>query len=114
MQLFGKKKDEDEEDLQDDGLDIEDEETVEERKLKKQLRDLKRENRKKRKEPTKPWGRRERYLVLAFLITTLLIAGVLAIFSRGFPSLNIQHFNFPKINFDSLNIFKEETIIIYK
>ncbi len=64
MGIFGKKKKGEEEPLD------EDLEAVEENKVKRKLKDLNPENKKKRKEPPKPWGKKERLIVLtAFLVT---------------------------------------------
>jgi hypothetical protein len=112
MALFGRKKDE--EDYEDeDELSVDEERS--DRKLTRKFKDLKSENRKKRKEPPKPWGKKERILVLSIMALTLLISGVLALIARrdqiGVPTFN---FNFEKPNFGSFSIFKEETIEIRK
>ena len=99
MALFGKKADSAEE--------IED--FKEGRKITGKLKDLRPENKKKRKEPPKPWGKKERILVLAVLIATTAISAILLL--RNLRGVN---FHFPKINIDSLNIFRGETITIEK
>lgn len=98
MALFGRKKDEDE--------DYEDEDEFEDEDEPRKIRDLKPNNKKKRKEPPKPWGKKERLIVAIVLGTTAIIAAFLAISARGFrlPEL-------PKIN---LNIFSGETITLEK
>lgn len=103
MALFGKKKD-DEEYEDEDEFDGEDGYSDEDGPRK--IRDLKPKNKKKRKEPPKPWGKKERLIVAAVLATTALVAAFLAISARGFrfPEL-------PKIN---LNIFSGETITLQK
>jgi len=75
----------------------------------KDLRDLKPENRRKRKEPVKPWGKKERLLVFLFLLLTVGLSSFLALQSRdwklpGFPRLKIPEFTIP--------FFGEKTIII--
>ncbi len=115
MGLFGKKKEEEE---VDEEFEIGDD--LENRKLKRQLRDLKSENKKARKEPPKPWGKKERLLVLIILLITTLVSGVLFLFSR--PNFQFQMPNIKSslakptefFSFGSLNIFKEETIEIRK
>lgn len=84
--------------------DFEDEEfeEVEDKALKRKK--IKSENRKKRKELSKPWGKKERYLVFGAFLATVLISGLLAASARSWKLPN-----FPKI---SLPSFKEETIII--
>jgi hypothetical protein len=113
MALFGrgKKEDDDEEYEDDEELEIEDER--EDRKLTRKFKDLKRENRKKRKEPPKPWGKKERLMILIILLSTVLIAGILAFSNQAHISLQ---FGKPSLNLDfsKLNLFKEETIIIQK
>ena len=71
------------------------------------LDDLKPENRKRRKEPPKPWGKRERYVVLAVLLVTVLTAASLAMGARDFKLPGL-----PKFKFDLKNPFGEETVII--
>lgn len=100
MALFGRSKDEDEE-YDDDPTSY--------KTSRGKLKDLKSENRRKRKEPPKPWGKRERLVVLIVLAVTVLVSGILA-FSNQFH----LKLGFPKVNFGSLNPFKEETIIIQK
>lgn len=86
---------------------LEDEEPVDEVSSRK-IRDLKPENRKVRKEPPKPWGKVERYIVLIALLITILAAVALTLYSNGF--------RIPNVNFDfgKINIFKSDTIIIDK
>lgn len=105
MAIFGKKQDEFEED--EVGLE-------EGRKITRKLKDLKPENKKKRKEPPKPWGKRERIIVLVVFLATTIISGLLlsgSSFSLGGGDLKIH---LPEINLDSLNVFKGETIVIEK
>ena len=118
MGLFGKKKQDeeeiDEEFEQDADIDLQN------RKLTRQLRDLKSENKKKRKEPPKPWGKKERLTVLVVMVVTILVSGVLFLMSNNnlqLPIYNLQimnNFQLSKPDFGSLNIFKEETIEIRK
>jgi beta-lactamase class A len=98
MKLFGK-KDEDEEEK-------DEEEELEEKIHSKKFKDLTSENRKKRKEPPKPWGKKERLIVLSTLLITVLIAGGLALSSRDFKLPGL-----PRIHLPSLS-FQGETIII--
>jgi hypothetical protein len=104
MAIFGKKEDE-----------FDEEENLEEgRKITRKLKDLKPENKKKRKEPPKPWGKKERIIVLAVLLATTIISAILLfsnLLSPGFGRFSIR---IPKINLNSINIFKGETIVIQK
>lgn len=113
MALFGKKKSEDDEELEDGELEEDGDKAS--RNLKRKInRDLKPENKKKRKEPPKPWGKKERMIVLVIFLSTVVITGILALSARGYsvPSVSGPNFSLPSI--ESLNIFKEETIIIHK
>lgn len=79
-----------------------------------EVKDLKPENRKKRKEVSKPWGKKERYTVLTFLVLTVFISGILSAGSTnwklsGFPQIKLP--TFKGLNFDFLN---GKTIIIGK
>lgn len=105
MALFGRNK---EEELEDEDEFIEEEERGD-RKLTKKFRDLNPKNKKKRKEPPKPWGKKERIIVLVILLVTVIISGVLTIGAR---SKNGFRLSLPKFDINSLNIFKEETIIV--
>ena len=71
--------------------------------------DLKPENRRARKEPSKPWGKKERIIVFSILVLTITVSFILDLSSRNFKLPG-----FPKLKLikPSLNIFKEETIII--
>ncbi len=106
MALFGRKKDEDYED--EDDLDLAEER--EERKLTRKFRDLKSENRKKRKEPPKPWGKKERYIVLTVLLLTALTSGILAVSARDFKLPGFPRISFGSINFE--NPFREQIVTI--
>ena len=76
---------------------------------KRRFRDLRPENKKKRKEPPKPWGKKERILVLVIFLVTIITSAILAF---GAGSKKTMHLNLPKFNINSLDIFKEETIIV--
>lgn len=76
---------------------------------RRQFRDLKPEYKRKRKEPPKPWGKKERAIVLSILLLTIATSFLLDLSSRnyklpGFPRLELIKPN--------LDIFKGETIII--
>lgn len=105
MSLFSKKENEFEEE----------EEILEEgRKITRKLKDLNPENKKKRKEPPKPWGKKERIIVFVVLLTTTIVSAMLLFnssFKMNFGNLKVQ---LPRINLNSLNIFKGETIVIEK
>jgi hypothetical protein len=105
MALFGKKKDEEYEDED----EFDEEEGRGSRKFNKKFRDLSPQNKKKRKEPPKPWGKKERITVLVILVVTVVVSAVLAFVAGGKGKFNLS---LPKFDFSSLNIFKEETIIV--
>src|SRR3972149_9488111 len=79
---------------------------TEEIKLKN-FKDLNPENKRKRKEPARPWGKKERYIVLAVLLITIFTAATLAVSARDFKLPG-----FPKLKFDFANPFREQTIVI--
>ena len=106
MALFGRNNEEDEE--LDEELEAEKKEN---RKLTKKLKDLNPKNKKKRKEPVKPWGKKERMIVLVALIATAFVSLMLMITATG--GVNF-HASFPKLSFPSLNMFGEETIVLEK
>ncbi len=80
MFLFGKKKKEEEEILEED------------LPAKKKFKDLRSENKKKRKEPVKPWGKPERLLVLVVLGLTVGVSAILSALAR-------EEFRFPNASF---------------
>lgn len=66
----------------------------------------------KKTEPSKPWGKKERFIVLFVLLATVLGSGVLALSAREYklPGLPRLKFSIPKNIFS--NPFKEEVIKI--
>lgn len=99
MGIFGKKKVE---------LDEEQLAELEERIMsKKKIHDLNPGNIKKRKEPVKPWGKKERFWVLFILLATVLTSIGLALRASG--SLKI-----PRLNFNLGDFWQEEAIVIGK
>jgi hypothetical protein len=112
MALFGRNKDEDEDGEYEDEDELIEEER-QDRKLTRKFKDLKRENRKKRKEPPKPWGKKERLTILIIIISTVLIAGILAVSNQAHITFNFAKPSF-SFDFSKLNPFKEETITIQK
>lgn len=102
---FSKKKKEEEEE----------EEIIEEDlPPKKKFRDLKPENKKKRKEPIKPWGKAERILVLSVLGATVFMSAILGAISRGgitIPniSFSIPDFSNPSFSLSQTFTFNKKT-----
>lgn len=103
MGLFNRKKDEDIE----DELEIDEDEP---RRIRRKFKDLNPENKKKRVEPVKPWGTKERLFVLIVLILTVASSGFLALSARNFklPQLPALKLNSLK----DLNPFKEQVIMV--
>ncbi len=92
MSIFGKGRDE----------EIDDEEEIlEERPSPKKIRDLAPENRRKRKEPVKPWGRTERIVVLIFLLLTILIPAGLGLSARNWKLPGLPKLSLPKLSFEN-------------
>lgn len=110
MSLFSKKKNKDKDFDDDDDLI----EEREDERLGKKLKDLKSSNKKKRKEPPKPWGRKERLIVLIAICLTVLAAVFLSFSSKFFILGRFANFNVSFIPFDlkKWNPFAEQTIII--
>jgi beta-lactamase class A len=102
MVLFGKKKKE----IEEEGL-----EKFSSKKLpqNKKFRDLYPESKRKRKEPPKPWGKKERWLVFLVLAVTAGTSALLSLSARGWKLPGL-----PKLSKPSLeNIpFGEQTIVI--
>lgn len=99
MGLFNRKKEEDY-----------DEELEEQEIPRRKFRDLNPENRKTRKEPLKPWGMKERLIILVVLLVTVLTSGILALTARNFKLPKIPALKISSVT--SLNPFKEQVIIV--
>ena len=104
MLFFGRKNDEDEE-YDDDEL----EERLSSRRAKFKGSKGSNPRNKKKKETKKPWGKTERLLVLAAILLTAGVSGILALSSRawklpGFPRLTVPRLAFPFLS--------EETIVL--
>jgi beta-lactamase class A len=106
MGLFGKKDEEYEED------ELSPEEELNDRRLTRKFRDLSPENKKKRKEPPKPWGKKERGIVLGFFLFTTISATLMFLLSHNFklPGLPKIGLNMKSVNLK--NPFAEEIIEI--
>lgn len=99
MLFFGRKKQK----------DIEEDEELLEEDLphSKKFRDLNSKNRKRRKEPIKPWGKAERYFVLIVLLFTVLTSSILGISARKWKLPGLPQLNIPEID-----LSMEKTIVI--
>lgn len=87
----------------------EDQEEFEEEQIKtfKKPKDLNPQNIRKRKEIVKPWGKKERLIVLISFLATILIAGFLFLSSRSWKLPNFRRIEIPKFE-----LFKSETVTI--
>lgn len=83
------------------------EEPEEDIKPPRKVKDLNPQNKKVRKEPAKPWGRKERLIVLTTFLLTVLSAGFLFLSSRSWKLPN-----FPRIEIPKLQIFQNQTVTI--
>ena len=81
--------------IEDEEVDVEEEEA-----RSKKIRDLAPQNRKKRKEPPKPWGRTERIIVLVFLLLTIFIPAALAASARNWKLPGLPKISLPKLSLD--------------
>jgi beta-lactamase class A len=125
MALFGKKKKKDEED---DDLDEKDSKkkgkrgdddddsdemiptSLRRKRIEdKEFKDLKSENKKKRKEPPKPWGKKERLFVLIALLVTAGGSGFLALSSREWKLGGLPRVEAPKVEVPFMG---SDTIVI--
>jgi beta-lactamase class A len=93
-----KKRIDDEDDEYEDESSYKDEK--ERRVRSRKIRDLNPENKKRRKEPPKPWGKKERLLVFIVLVITTGVSGILFLSSRawklpGFPRLKLPSVSLP-------------------
>src|SRR3989344_7022306 len=62
-----------------------------------------------KKEPPKPWGRKERLLVLALILLTAGTSGFLSLSARAWKLPGLPRIKAPKV---SVPFFGEETIIL--
>lgn len=88
----------------------------EENLLEDEIKDLRLEFKKKRVLPAgrqapKPWGKKERYIVLFVLVATTLTAAILAVSARDFKLPGLPRFSFsPSLSLRDL--FGEEVIVV--
>lgn len=92
MGLFRKKREEEDEELDEE----------EPKKLTPRRR-------KKKPEPPKPWGKKERFLVLGILLFTVCTSGVLALSARSWKLPGLPRLGLPKFS-----LFQEGTVVINK
>lgn len=102
--LRRRKRREDEDDEEDD---------IEEEKVKKpskkKFKDLDSENSRRRKTPPKPWGKKERFVVLIFFAGMALTAAILAASSRNWKLPGLPKLGLPKINISDTIIIEKPT-----
>lgn len=103
MGLFNRKKEED----IDDELEVDEDEP---RRIRRKFKDLNPENKKKRVEPVKPWGTKERLFVLLVLVLTVASSGFLAISARNFKLPQLPQLSLKSL--EDLNPFKEQLILV--
>ncbi len=97
MAFFNRKQGKEDEDFQD-------EEFEEKSHPKKSFKDLKPENKKRRKEPVKPWGKKERMIVFSALAITVLTALFLTISSTEFAWPKFSGFSLPQFGSGTITI----------
>jgi len=94
----------------DNEFEDEEEEIPRKKRLKdKDFKDLNPQFKRKRKEPKKPWGKKERFFVLATLILTSAASFFLALSARNWKLAGLPRFKLPSI---SIPFFSEDTIVI--
>ena len=102
MSIFRNKKEED--------YDYEDEEFEEHedrRPNPRKFKDLKPENKKKRKEPPKPWGRPERLTVLVVILITVFTSVILSLSARNFKLPGLPRISLPSFNWGENTFYIE-------
>ena len=97
MSIFGKSR----EDYEDEEMELE-----ERAPSAKKFKDLKPENKRKRKEPQKPWGKPERFTILTVLLLTILTSLFLSLSARNFKLPGLPRISLPSFNWG------ESTIVI--
>ncbi|KKU17065.1 MAG: beta-lactamase class A-like protein [Candidatus Woesebacteria bacterium GW2011_GWC2_45_9] len=63
-----------------------------------EFKDLKPENKRRRKEPPKPWGRPERLTVLIVILVTVLTSAILSLSARNFKLPGLPRISLPSFN----------------
>jgi len=104
MGFFGKKKKEENENKDFEGKG-EKEKGIHIRSRK--IKDLKPENRRRRKEPIRPWSKYDRVILVSLIVITFFSSFYFALSAKGFEFPNVKEISFPKINF-----FSGETIVL--
>ncbi|EKD62517.1 MAG: hypothetical protein ACD_52C00139G0005 [uncultured bacterium] len=97
--------------------DYEDGESVnEEERLpaKKKFRDLKPENRKHRREPTRPWGAKERVFVFVVLLVTVVASAIGGLSARSWKLPGLPKLKPPQISLPNITGLFSETIVVEK
>lgn len=75
------------------------------------FKDLNPKARRKRKEPVKPWGRKERIIVLSVILFTVLSSAILAFSSRDWKLPGLPRVTLPEINFEKTVIIENDRTI---
>ncbi len=101
---LGKKRREELEDYQEDILENEEKLNL---PARRKFRDLNPESRKRRKEPIKPWTKKERLLVLSLLALTIISSAIFGLLARDWKLPGL-----PKIKFSGLNLFSGEIVLV--
>lgn len=79
---------------------------------KKDFRDLNPQDKKRRSEPKKPWGKKERLMVLLTILITAGVSLALYISAIGFKTPKAPDIKLPRVS--TPNLFGEETVIYNK
>jgi len=103
MKILGRKKKKEEEEELDEEEDLK-EKPVKTRKPKEKVE--------RKKKPPKPWGKRERYILLVFLGITVIPSAILALSSRSWKLPGLPRINLPSFDLGKINFLSESTIVI--
>ena len=87
--------------------DEEFEEREDRRPNSRKFKDLKPENKRRRKEPPKPWGRPERLTVLIVILVTVLTSIILSLSARNFKLPGLPRISWPSFNWGEETFYIE-------
>lgn len=82
------------------------------RRLQKNTKPIERKPRKPKKEPPKPWGKKERYFILLLILLTAGGSGVIALSSRNWKLPGLPRITMPSLSAFNFDFFGESTIVI--
>jgi len=95
---FGRRKEEDSDEFENEEEAEDGSIKLKGKKIKdRDFKDLKSQHKKDRKEVVKPWGKKERFIVLSFFLATTFVSAILGLSSRKWKLPGLPRFGVPKI-----------------